>query len=502
MDGTRTKGNLMTSRSLIAGFLVGCLAFSAALGRDRDRRSRDRDEQPESPPEVVNARSQAQSAYQQRDFAKTIELSDWLIANFPDDHVYVPYYLRASAKVELGQSQRSAKLLREGIADARQAILLEGQRYPRLHVPYLYGLSSLAVVERRPEHAEMAIKVATPLLSLPQTEDFPADDRANLYYQRGVAQAAKRDLKAAAADYAEAVKLSPEHLGAYIKRAEALGAMGDPKQALAAYDEAVNRFPNLMLVYNERGSFRRANGDTDGAISDFTRCVQIDARQAVAYVNRGSCLAERDEALAAEGDFSQAVKLATDAGTKSLALRLRGSAKLAQGNAKGALVDFSEALRINPQDGAIYEERALAHFFAKNFTLAAADFAHAAKLNRGLPHLVLWQALSQARAGQSAEARTVLSAALAGKSPATGWTAKIVNFLLDQGSEAELFEAAGGDARARNRQLSEARYFAGQKQLLHENRAAAEQHFREAIALNDYLSPAFRGARYELGEFK
>jgi len=492
----------MLFRSLLATLLLACLALSPAHGRDRDRKSRDRDDEVESPPEVVNARSQAQSAYQQGDFAKAIELSDWLIARFPKDHIYVPHYLRGSAKVELGQRQRSAKLLREGIADARQAILLEGQRYPRLHVPYVYGLSSLATLERRPEHAEMAIKVVTPLLSLPQTEDYPADDRANLYYQRGVAYAAKRDLKAAAADYAEAIKISPDHLGAYIKRAETLATLGQPAPALAAYDEAVSRFPNSLLAFNERGSFRKSNGDLDGAISDFTRSLQIDPRMAVGYVNRGSCLVDRNEPLAAEADFSEALKFAADSGTKTLALRLRGSARLAQGNAKGALADFSEALRANPEDGTIYEERALAHFFARNFTIAAADFAHAAKLNPQATHLVFWQALSVARAGQSGEARTLLTTAMAGKSPPTGWTAKIVGFLLDEASEEELLAAAGSDSRLKNRQLSEARYFAGQKQLLHENAAAAEQHFREAIALNDYLSPSFRGSRYELGEFK
>lgn len=491
---------MMARSTLVVCFLL--LVLSPAIARDRDRGSRDRDEPPESPPEVIDARAKAQSAYQQGDYPQTIEIADWLIRNFPEDHVYVAWYLRGSAKVELGQRQRSTKLLREGISDARQAILLEGQKYPRLNVPYLFGLSSLAVLERRPEHAEMAIKVANPLLQLPATEDYPAEDRANLYYQRAGAHAARRDLKQAAADYAEAIKISPDHLGAYIKRAETLAAMGQPKQALAAYDEAVSRFPNVMLVYNERGSFRRSTGDLEGAVSDFTRALQIDPKMAVGYLNRGMCLADQNEPLAAETDFSEALKIASDMGTKSLALRLRGSARLSQGKAKDALRDLGEALRNQPGDASLYEERGLAHFFSKSFTLAAADFAQSSKLNPQGAHLVLWQALALARAGQSSQERTLLTAALSGKAPPTGWTARIVGFLLDQGSEEELLAAAAGDERAKNRQLSEARYFAGQKQLLSQNAAAAQEHFREAIALGDYLSAAFRGSRYELGDFK
>ena len=71
------------------------------------------------------------------------------------------------AKVELGRIDRSGKQIRDAIADARQGIILAGNEFPWVHIPYLYGLTTLA--ENRREHADLAIKVVTPVLQLPES---------------------------------------------------------------------------------------------------------------------------------------------------------------------------------------------------------------------------------------------------------------------------------------------------------------------------------------------
>jgi len=456
-----------------------------------------------SPPQVLEARSKADSSYQQGDYAKVIELTNWLIQNYPNDNAYVAYHLRASAKVELGRISGSAKQVREGITDARQALATNGVSYPWLHIPYLYGLTSLAEIERRPEHADLAIKVVTPVLNYPVTKDYTKDDRANLIYQRGLAYAVKRDYKLAVADQTEAIRQSPQHLGAHIKRAEALAAQGQTKEALAAYDEAVAKFPNEVLVFNDRGKYRRVAGDLEGAIDDFTRCLAIDSKFSVGHLNRGMCLAEQNNPQAAEGEYSEALKL-TPAGPQAvLAYRLRAAARVAQGNVTAAVADFAVAIKADPQNAALYEERGYAWYFQKNFAEAVADFSKARQLNPQLLHLLPWQSLAQARAGQSAEARSLLETALAGKTPPTGWTAKVCNYLLDDAREQELFDAAA-EANARNKSmhLCEAHFFVGQKQLLHEDAAKAADHFREAVDAKAHSLAAFRGARYELDDFK
>ena len=491
-----------------------CILASAAdaqIFRFRDRnRDRDRDRDVEeiigqgtSPPEVLETRSRADQAYQQGDYAKVIELTTWLIDNFPSDHPYFAYHLRASAKIELGKAAGSGKQVREGITDARAAIGNAGVKYPWLHIPYLYGLTSLAELERRPEHADMAIKVVTPVLDFPTSKEHTDDDRANLYYQRALAYGAKRDFKQAVADYAEAIKLSPAHLGAYIKRAESLAALGRTKEALEAYDDCVAEFPANLLVYNDRGSFRRTAGDLDGAVSDFTRCLAIDSKFAVGYVNRGMCLADQNSAQAAEGDFSEALMLKLDPGTANLARRMRGSARLAQGNVAGALTDLAAAIKAAPQEAALYEERGFAQFFKKEFAEAVSDFAKARQLRPERTYLLAWQALAQVRAGREAEARTLLDSALDGKNAPTGWNAKVCGFLAGRTTEQDLLDYAAGEGTAREKKQHqcEAHFFIGQKLLTRDEGAAAD-HFRETVAGNEFALAAFRGARYELNDFK
>src|SRR5258708_1123746 len=225
----------MPRRSFTRALLVLWIFGSTAFAKDRILdRIFDRDlegNQADSPPEAVESRSQAESAYLKSDFPRVIDLTTRLIANYPDDHAYIAYHLRASAKIELGRAANSAKQVRDGITTARQGLVQPAPEYPWLDIPYLYGLTSLAEIERRPGHADMAIQVVSPVLKFPISKGFTDDDRANLFYQRGLAYAAKSDFKMAAADQSEALRLSPDHLGAHVKRAEALGGPCDSKAA-------------------------------------------------------------------------------------------------------------------------------------------------------------------------------------------------------------------------------------------------------------------------------
>ncbi len=455
-----------------------------------------------SPPQVLETRSRADQSYQRGDYPKVIELTNWLIQNYPNDNPYFAYHLRASAKVELGRASGSAKQVRDGISDARQALATHGTAYPWLHIPYLYGLSSLAEIERRPEHADLAIKVVTPVLNFPLKKDYSKDDRANLFYQRGLAYAAKRDYKSAVADQEETIRQMPLHLGAHIKRAEALEAMGQIKQALAALDDSVAKFPNEVLVFNERGKLRRMTGDLEGAVDDFSHCLSIDPKFLIGYLNRGLCLAEQNNPQAAEGEYSEALKLSPAGPQALLAYRLRAAARLCQGNAAGSLEDYSAALKADPQNAALYEERGYARYFHKAFAEAVADFAKARQLNPQLSQLVPWESLAQARAGQAAEARALLQTTQAAKTPPSGWTAKVCSYLLDDAGEQELMDAAGSEAKIKDKLLCEAHYFVGQKQLLRDDGAKAAEHFREALGAKAYELSAYRGARYELDDFK
>jgi tetratricopeptide (TPR) repeat protein len=220
-------------------------------------------------------------------------------------------------------------------------------------------------------------------------------------------------------------------------------------------------------------------------------------------VNRGLCLAEQNSPQAAEGDYSEALKLKLDPGTTAFAYRLRAASRLAQGNAVEAVRDIDAALKLNPQDPTLYEERGFAVFFQKNFSGAVSDFAKALQMNPKLVHLVPWQAVALSRAGMTAEARALLDSASNGKTPPEGWILKLCSFLLDRATEQDLKEAAAasGTPREVSRHTSEANFFAGQKLLLGSEPTPAAERFRAVLAAKEVLLSAYRGACYELGEF-
>lgn len=492
----------MRLAAIVAVTLV-IVCSSPLFAKDRDRDFENASPPvPQKNPEADRIRAEADQANQRGDFRRVVELANTLLTSFPTDNPHVAYYLRGGAQVELGRQAGSSKQIREGITDARQGLSTEGRRFAWLYIPYLYGLTSLAEVEKRTDHADQAIQVAGPIIQRPVGAEFTADDKANLLYQRGMAHSVRGDLNAAVRDYSEAIQLSGQFLGAHIKRAESLASLRRTREAAAAWDEAVKTFPKTMLVYNNRGTFRRSTGDLDGAVVDFSRSLEIDPKFAIGYVNRGLCLVEQNSPKAAEGDFDQALKLPLDAGAQNLAYRMRAIARLAQGNAKPAIADYSAALRNAPQDATLYEERGCARFFAKDYSGSADDFAKALQLNPQLSRVLPWQALSLARGGKSAESRAVLNSVANLKPTAPAWIVKLTDNLADRiDDEALLAAAAEFSSPERASRECEAHFFIGQKRLLANEAGPAAEQFREAIASSAFTVTAYRGARFELGEF-
>ncbi|HID24619.1 MAG TPA: tetratricopeptide repeat protein, partial [Planctomycetaceae bacterium] len=213
---------------------------------------------------MEQARRNAEAAYRRGEYARAVELADSVLQVDPTDHVAL--YLRASARVELGRTRNDAQLLRDGIADAREAIRLTQARTANYYLPYIYGMVSLAAVEKHQPHAEVALQVADQVL---QNAQLTKEERANLLYQRAGVYGYLRRLKDAVRDYEEAIRLQPSHLGAYLALAEAHASAGEMEKAEQAFDRAAQAFPNSPLVFNNRGMFRQRRGKADQAIADF-----------------------------------------------------------------------------------------------------------------------------------------------------------------------------------------------------------------------------------------
>jgi tetratricopeptide (TPR) repeat protein len=100
--------------------------------------------------------------------------------------------------------------------------------------------------------------------------------------------------------------------------------------------------------------------------------------KARAYRNRGMVRANAGAGKQAEADFTEAVKLHPD---DAASYAGRGRVRLTLGDLAGATADYTEALRVSPRQAAYYVGRGHARFVQGDLTAAIADFTEAIRLD-------------------------------------------------------------------------------------------------------------------------
>jgi lipoprotein NlpI len=445
-------------------------------------------------PEHETLKQNAENAYQNSDFPKCIELTSRVLGANPRDHVAL--YLRASARVELGQLQRNVKEVRAGVEDAREAIRHGGTDQFNYYLPYFYGMTGLAQLENRKEHAEVVVQFANALLSRPNARP---EDQANLRYQRANAYLFLGQGENAAKDFEAAVALVPTHLGARLGLADTFVRMRQMDKAEAAFTAAVQSAPNNPLVFNNRGMFFQQSGQSAKAIADFTKAIELDPAFAVAVTNRGFSLMSEGNPQAAESDFSAAMKIDPK---QPLVYSLRGTARLSQGNAAGAIEDYSQVLSFDAQNPVAAADLGFAKYFAGDFAGAATAFEQSLAADPNLKYLNPWLYWSLVKGGQKDLAAQKVAGVLKQDPAKLDWSDGLVRYLAGQASLDELMKLAESkDTPLRTAQLCESAYFTAEKLLVAGDANAATAEYQKALASKQTHLSAYRGSQYALKSF-
>lgn len=441
---------------------------------------------------ALTPRQQAESAYRTGDYEKVISLANTMIQSNASDATAL--YLRSVARSEIAKNERSANKMREAIEDARQALALAGARHPIFHVPYIYGLVNLSELEQRPDHVDLAIRVAGEAL---ERGGMSAEDRSNVLLQRGLAYQSKKDGNNAIKDLQAAIEGNPKHLVAHLRLATLLSNHGQADAALAIFDKAVERFPTEPIVYNDRGSLRRLKGDRPGAIADFTKAISTNANFTMGYINRGFIQLEANNLAAAIDDLNNAVRLSPK---HPVALRLRGNAQLANNQIAGALSDFTFAAAASPNDPVIRLELGFARYFTGDYANAATEFQKVLELSPTSIVAHPWQFLALTRSGQGEKAKTVLATFL-DKTPDSpegdNWVRNVCRFLIGRVTEADLTKLADASQEANPRKC-EINFFAGTLDMIQGRNDAAKTRFRASLETKANFLSAFKASQQEL----
>jgi lipoprotein NlpI len=483
----------MARRFVVCLLFVGCW-FALSTSADaqllpffRRPQQMERDTNPEH----EQKKTQAQSAYQAGDFPKTIELMDGVLKENPRDSV--AYYLRGSARVDLGARTFESKLVRDGVSDAREAIRYDTQHSALYYLPYLFGMKSLAALENRKDHAETAVNIATQVLGGPALKD---DERANLLYQRAQAQAFLGKNDEAVTDLQEALRLVPTHFGARATLADVFVKAGKGSEALAAFNKLVELFPENPLSLNNRGMYLQNQGKFDDAIVDFTRAIERDPNYFVAYANRGFTLLQMDNPTAAETDFSQSLKINPQ---QAFVYNLRAQSKVARGDVAGAIQDQRAALEMSPKDPVALGDLGFVMFFSEDYAGAVAPFDAALALDPEFKHLNPWKIVALQRQGKTNGLKEQFKDSLSKDIKLRTWVDHMVAYLLGAESEGQLLAAVQtAKDPLKSEETCEACYFIGLTRAAAGKTSDAADMFQRAVASKARQLSAYRGAQLAL----
>ena len=88
----------------------------------------------------------------------------------------------------------------------------------------------------------------------------------------------------------------------------------------------------------------------------------------------------------------------------NVAYNNRGAAQIASGNNNGGINDLSEAIRLNPNSAVAYNNRGTAYYNIRDFDRAIMDLTEAIRLNPNYATAYLWRGLAYQEKGDTARA--------------------------------------------------------------------------------------------------
>lgn len=444
-----------------------------------------------APAQSISTGAQAADvAYREGEFAKAIQLATAAIQTDAKDHV--AYYLRGSAKVEEGLVNGNTQMIREGVADAREAIGIEGSGKADYHLPYLYGMINLATLEGKPAHAETATKVVDSVIA---RAALTPDEEANLLYQKAMALTVLKKTEDSIGVLEQACKLSPNHMAAQMMLADTYVRAGQADNAEAQFTKVIDRNPENPLAYNNRAMFRQAHNNLAGALTDFDKAVELEPAFFQAVTNKGFALMRSGKSAEAIAAFDQSLTINPE---QPGAISLRGTTKLNSGDLRGAAGDYRKVLEIDNRNPAAHADLGFVYFFARQYEAAGKSFGNAQKVDPNMTYLNPWVYYSLSKNGDPSTNSQFAS--IGQKSPTQlTWPDRICLYLMDRITSEQLLDGAHKtEQNVREAQLTEANYFIGLKSLGAGDQSTAQPYLQKAATSKATNLSAHRGAKITL----
>ena len=245
---------------------------------------------------------------------------------------------------------------------------------------------------------------------------------------------------------------------------------------------------SVTLAFDAKGksSIQKVRSTSARELADRAKAEQL--------FQSGATKATDGDRAGAIADYTRAIKL----DPKNVNVyNNRGTEKQNAGDIAGALADFSRAIEVNPLEPDPYYNRGTIYFLKHDWKKALSDLQRHDELNEedeDAPPLI-WAA--QARLGEKEAADRGLSSFVADHPTQTKPIyAEIDNFLIGKMSEQDLLAVKSVEEHPE--QQCEAWYYVGLKRFLNGDKAGAAEAFRKAAATGDKTTNEYDFSEAEL----
>jgi tetratricopeptide (TPR) repeat protein/S1-C subfamily serine protease len=200
------------------------------------------------------------------------------------------------------------------------------------------------------------------------------------YYGKGLALGWSKKYPEAITALQQAVKSQPDFVPAWLYLSVVYRDSNQLDKALAAIDKAIQLQPNNPNLYNEKWAVLSALKRYKEAAAAINKAIELSPRAAF-YLNQGIVRNDLGDKQGAIDDFNQAIKFNPNL---ALAYYNRGIVRYELGDKQGAIDDFNQAIKFNPNLAEAYYNRGIVRYELGDKPGAIDDFNQAIKFNPNL----------------------------------------------------------------------------------------------------------------------
>jgi tetratricopeptide (TPR) repeat protein len=186
-------------------------------------------------------------------------------------------------------------------------------------------------------------------LALAGSSAARAQSPADSAIRQGTEAHGRGDLRAAAALFAEAVRLDPDNARAQYNLCATHLSLGDGARFVDHCSRAIRLDPGYSLAYYVRGVIRSQEmGDLNGGIQDLGQAIRLKPDHAPAYLKRGNARVRSGDVQGGLADYDRTIVLEP---RWADAHHNRGVVRYNLGDSRGALEDLAQAARLAKDQG-------------------------------------------------------------------------------------------------------------------------------------------------------